>query len=59
MLELNYKCPKCDYSIDNDGEEVHQNKLLVKGYCYNCKTYYDLEYKMSFELIKFEEDKEV
>lgn len=58
MLIINKKCPKCGEYIDNDGEEIHQNKLLVKGYCFNCKTYYDLEYKMSFELMKIEEDKE-
>lgn len=58
MLVINEKCKKCGEYIENDGEEVHQNKLLVKGYCFNCKTYYDLEYKISFELMKIEEDKE-
>lgn len=58
LLIIKEKCLKCGKYIDNDGEGIHKNKLLVKGYCFNCETYYDLEYKMSFELMKIEEDKE-
>lgn len=55
-ISINKKCPNCGEDIENDGEDVIGDMLYVKGYCYGCRSYYDLEYKLDFTLIKFEKD---
>lgn len=55
-MSINKKCPNCGENIENDGEDIEGNILYVNGYCYECKSYYDLEYKLDFTLIKFKKD---
>ena len=55
-IEIDIKCPECGGDISNDGEDTIGNTLYVKGYCYNCKSYYDLDYKLDFTLVKFKKD---
>ena len=55
-IEINKKCLNCEGTIENDGEDIEGNTLYVKGYCYECKTYYDLEYKLDFTLVNFVKD---
>lgn len=54
--EIDIKCPNCGDNISNDGEDIVENMLYVKGYCYNCKSYYDLDYRLDFTLVKFKKD---
>lgn len=55
-ISIKKRCPNCQEYIENDGEDIEGNTLYVKGYCYGCGTYYDLEYELNFTLTKFEKD---
>lgn len=56
IKEIDIKCSNCGDDISNDGEDIIGNMLYVKGYCYGCETYYDIDYKLDFTLVKFEKD---
>lgn len=38
--------------------DLQDTQSTALGYCFNCKTCYELEDKLSFEFIKLQKDKE-